>query len=127
MTATKFDVVGIGNAIVDVIARADDEFLRQHGLVKGAMTLIDSSRAEALYAAMGPGTEVSGGSAANTLAGVASIGARAGYIGKVAADGLGDVFRHDIRAANVAFATPPARSGPRPLPPAPIDLPRPSE
>lgn len=112
MTATKFDVVGIGNAIVDVIARADDEFLRQHGLIKGAMTLIDAERADALYAAMGPGSEVSGGSAANTVAGVASAGARAGYIGKVAADGLGDVFRHDIRAANVAFATPPARSGP---------------
>jgi len=112
MANANLDVVGIGNAIVDVISRTDDAFLATHGLVKGAMTLIDAPRAEALYAAMGPGTEISGGSAANTMVGVAALGARAGYIGKVRADQLGDVFRHDVRAAGVTFATPPARSGP---------------
>jgi sugar/nucleoside kinase (ribokinase family) len=112
MAAANLDVVGIGNAIVDVIARADEGFLATHALVKGAMTLIDAERAETLYAAMGPGIEISGGSAANTVVGVAAIGARAGYIGKVCADQLGDVFRHDVRAAGVAFTTPPARGGP---------------
>ncbi|MBL8837795.1 MAG: adenosine kinase [Alphaproteobacteria bacterium] len=112
MATANFDVVGIGNAIVDVIARTDDAFLATHGLVKGAMTLIDAARAETLYAAMGPGIEVSGGSAANTVVGVAALGATAGYIGKVCADQLGDVFRHDVRAAGVSFSTPPARSGP---------------
>ncbi len=112
MAAANLDVVGIGNAIVDIIARADDAFLATHALVKGAMTLIDAERAETLYAAMGPGIEISGGSAANTVVGVAAIGARAGYIGKVCADQLGDVFRHDVRAAGVSFNTPPARGGP---------------
>ncbi len=105
------DVVGIGNAIVDVVAQADEAFLAAHGLVKGAMTLIDMERSEALYRAMGPGRETSGGSAANTLAGVASFGGRAGFIGKVAADQFGAVFRHDIRAVGVSFDTPPAASG----------------
>lgn len=112
MAATELDVVGIGNAIVDVLAKVDDGFLETHALTKGAMTLIDAARAEALYSAMPPGVECSGGSAANTMVGVASLGARGGYIGKICADQLGDVFRHDVRAAGVKFATPPARSGP---------------
>jgi sugar/nucleoside kinase (ribokinase family) len=112
MAQTDFDVVGIGNAIVDVLAKSDDSFLTGNRLTKGAMTLIDSARAEVLYAAMGPAIECSGGSAANTMAGIASLGGRAGYIGKIAADQLGDVFRHDIRSAGVTFATPPAKSGP---------------
>src|SRR6185503_1644109 len=91
------DVVGIGNAIVDVFSAADDDLLARLGLKKGAMTLIDTARSEALYSAMGPGKEISGGSAANTLAGVASFGGKAGFIGKVAADQLGGIFRHDIQ------------------------------
>jgi sugar/nucleoside kinase (ribokinase family) len=112
MAQTDFDVVGIGNAIVDVLTKADDAFLTGNRLVKGAMTLIDSAKAEILYAAMGPAIECSGGSAANTMAGIASLGGRGGYIGKVAADQLGDVFRHDIRSVGVTYATPPAKSGP---------------
>jgi sugar/nucleoside kinase (ribokinase family) len=112
MAQTDFDVVGIGNAIVDVLAKADDAFLAGNRLTKGAMTLIDSAKAEVLYAAMGPAIECSGGSAANTMAGIASLGGRAGYVGKIAADQLGDVFRHDIRSAGVTYATPPAKSGP---------------
>jgi sugar/nucleoside kinase (ribokinase family) len=112
MAQTDFDVVGIGNAIVDVLAKADDAFLAGNRLTKGAMTLIDAAKAEVLYAAMGPAIECSGGSAANTMAGIASLGGRAGYIGKIAADQLGDVFRHDIRSAGVTYATPPAKSGP---------------
>ncbi len=107
-----YDVLGIGNAIVDVIARTEDDFLVKHGMSKGAMTLIDEPRAEAIYAAMGPATEISGGSAANTIAGVASFGARAAFVGKVKDDTLGKVFGHDIRAAGVAFATPIAADGP---------------
>jgi sugar/nucleoside kinase (ribokinase family) len=103
MDETRFDVVGIGNAMVDVIAHADDAFLRTHDLVKGAMTLIDADRAEELYARIPPAVEVSGGSAGNTIAGLASLGGRAAYIGKVCDDQLGRVFRHDIRAAGVAF------------------------
>jgi sugar/nucleoside kinase (ribokinase family) len=99
-------VVGIGNAIVDVLAHADDAFLARHGLAKGTMALIDSGRATALYAAMGPGIEISGGSAANTIAGVASLGGKAGYIGKLGGDELGRIFRHDIKANGVAFETP---------------------
>jgi sugar/nucleoside kinase (ribokinase family) len=112
MAQTDFDVVGIGNAIVDVLAKADDAFLTGNRLTKGAMTLIDSARAEVLYAAMGPAIECSGGSAANTMAGIASLGGRGGYIGKIAADQLGDVFRHDIRSVGVTYATPPAKAGP---------------
>jgi sugar/nucleoside kinase (ribokinase family) len=103
MDETRFDVVGIGNAMVDVIAHADDAFLKTHDLVKGAMTLIDAERAEELYARIPPAVEVSGGSAGNTIAGVASLGGRAAYIGKVCDDQLGRVYRHDIRAAGVAF------------------------
>ncbi|HJQ59625.1 MAG TPA: adenosine kinase [Vineibacter sp.] len=111
MTAS-YDVLGIGNAIVDVLARTDDEFLRLNRLAKGAMSLIDAERAEALYQTMRGSVEVSGGSCANTMAGVASLGGKAAYVGKVGDDGLGWTFRHDIRAAGVAFDTPAATSGP---------------
>jgi sugar/nucleoside kinase (ribokinase family) len=96
-------VVGVGNALVDVISLESDEFIVEHGLVKGAMTLIDPERAEVLYAAMGPGIEMSGGSAANTLAGLASLGGRGGFVGRVRDDQLGAVFAHDIRAVGVEF------------------------
>src|SRR5262245_37778596 len=99
MTSTRYDVLGIGNAIVDVIARADEDFLLKQGMRKGSMTLIDEARAEAIYDAMGPAVEMSGGSAANTIVGLASFGARAAFVGKVKDDGLGRVFGHDIRAA----------------------------
>src|ERR1041385_7480001 len=99
MPTTQYDILGIGNAIVDVIARAEDDFLIKHGMNKGAMALIDERRAEAIYASMGPAIEVSGGSGANTIAGVASFGARAAFIGKVKDDELGRAFAHDIRAA----------------------------
>jgi len=112
MTAPRFDVLGIGNAIVDVIARAEDDFLIQQNMQKGSMSLIDEDRAQAIYDAMGPATESSGGSAANTIAGVASFGARAAFVGKVRNDGLGQVFAHDIRALKVAFDTPQATDGP---------------
>jgi sugar/nucleoside kinase (ribokinase family) len=112
MVSTQFDVLAIGNAIVDVLARTDDAFLVQHKMHKGTMRLIDEVQAAKLYDAMGPAVEISGGSAANTVVGVASLGARAGFIGKVKNDGLGRVFAHDIRAAGVSFATPPASAGP---------------
>ena len=108
---TTLDVVGIGNAIVDVLVHADDAFLAEHGLTKGAMALVDAARAEFLYARMGPGVEVSGGSAANTLAGLAALGGRAAFIGKVRDDQLGSVFVHDIRASGVRFDTAAAASG----------------
>src|SRR5260370_31800887 len=112
MAAATLDVVGIGNAIVDVLAHAHDGFLHKHGLAKGTMTLIDAARADALYAVMGPGIEASGGSAGNTMAGIASLGGRGAYIGKVRNDQLGEVFRHDMTPIGVAFATAPATSGP---------------
>jgi len=102
------DVLAIGNAIVDVFAQTDDDFLARHGLVKGSMTLVEGERAEAIYADMGPGIEVSGGSAANTAAGVASLGATAAFIGKVRDDQLGHVYRHDLRAFGVDFDVPAA-------------------
>lgn len=105
------DVIGVGNAIVDVIANVSDAFLTEHGLVKGAMTLIDTDRATSLYGAMPPGIEASGGSAANTMAGVASLGGRAAYIGKVRDDQLGEVFRHDTQSGGVAFDVPAATDG----------------
>ena len=108
----QFDVVGIGNAIVDVIAQADDAFLSKNSLNKGLMTLIDADRADELYGRMGPGKEVSGGSCANTMAGIAALGGKAAYIGKVRDDQLGQVFRHDIRASGVAFDSAPATDGP---------------
>jgi sugar/nucleoside kinase (ribokinase family) len=106
-----YDVVGIGNAIVDVIARCDDVFLAQQGLNKGGMALVDADRALTLYAHMGPGTEMSGGSAANTIAGIASLGGKCAYIGKVRDDELGEVFQHDIRAAGVSYKVPLAKDG----------------
>jgi sugar/nucleoside kinase (ribokinase family) len=112
MTSAAYDVLGIGNAIVDVITRSDDAFLARHELTKGSMMLIDEKRAEALYAAMGPGIEVSGGSCGNTMAGVASFGGKGAYIGKVRNDQLGTVFGHDLRAIGVSFATPAASAGP---------------
>jgi sugar/nucleoside kinase (ribokinase family) len=102
------DVLAVGNAIVDVLAATPEDLLASQGLVKGTMALVDHDRAERLYAAMGPGMESSGGSAANTAAGVASLGGSAGFVGKVAADELGQVFTHDIRAAGVEFVTPPS-------------------
>ena len=112
MTSARYDVLGIGNAIVDVIARTEDKFLVDHAMTKGSMTLIDEERATRIYEAMGPAVEISGGSAANTVVGLASFGGRAAFVGKVRDDGLGDVFAHDIRAAGVAFDTPPAFEGP---------------
>jgi len=111
MTQPSLDVAGIGNAIVDVIAHAEDSFLVDHALNKGAMTLIDPERAEALYAAMGVGVEVSGGSAANTMVGLALMGGAAGYVGKISEDTLGGVFGHDMAAAGVRFETTPSSAG----------------
>lgn len=99
----EFDVVGIGNALVDVIAHADEDFIRRESLVKGAMTLIETERAVSLYKALGSAVEMSGGSAANTMCGVASFGGRAAYIGKVHDDDLGQVFGHDLRAVGITF------------------------
>jgi len=109
MTAPRLDVLAIGNAIVDVIADADDQFLASQGLIKGSMRLIDEAEAERLYDAMGPGRELSGGSAANTAAGVAALGLEAGFIGQVADDQLGTIYKHDIESVGVDFLTP-ARS-----------------
>jgi sugar/nucleoside kinase (ribokinase family) len=111
MADKTYDVVGIGNAIVDIIARCDDAFLSKHDLAKGFMRLIDAEEAARLYAAMGPATERSGGSAANTIAGLASFGAEVGFIGRVAADQFGGIFRHDIRSLGVAYDTDPATDG----------------
>ncbi len=112
MTAPRYDVLGIGNAIVDVIARAEDDFLVAQGMHKGTMALIDEARAEKIYQAMGPAVESSGGSAANTIVGVASFGGRAAFVGKVKDDELGRAFAHDIRSARVAFDVKPAGDGP---------------
>jgi sugar/nucleoside kinase (ribokinase family) len=103
---TRFDVVGIGNALVDVIAPADDDFLEKFDLVKGAMTLVETERAVELYGALDRAVEMSGGSAANTVCGIASLGGRAAYIGKVNGDDLGEVFGHDMRALGVTFHRP---------------------
>jgi len=112
MSQARYDVVGIGNAIVDVLSQARPDFLARHQLAPGSMTLIDDARAEALYQEMGPGMEMSGGSAANTMAGIASLGGRGAYIGKVKNDHLGGVFRHDLKAASVAFDTTALAEGP---------------
>ena len=112
MPSTKYDVLGIGNAIVDVIARTEEDFLLKQGMNKGTMALIDEPRAQAIYDAMGPAIETSGGSAANTIVGLSSLGSRSAFIGKVKDDVLGKAFTHDIRAAGVAFTTPPAAAGP---------------
>jgi fructokinase len=111
MTAPALDILGIGNAIVDVLARAEDAFIAAQGMAKGGMTLIDATTAERIYAAMGPGVESSGGSAGNTCAVAAALGARVGYLGKVADDALGQVFAHDIRAAGVRFPSRPLAGG----------------
>jgi sugar/nucleoside kinase (ribokinase family) len=108
----ELDVVGVGNALVDVVSHADDAFLEREGLVKGTMQLVDEARARRLYAAMGPAIEISGGSAANTVVGVASFGGRAHYVGKVRDDQLGEVFTHDLRSVGVGYATPAATAGP---------------
>jgi hypothetical protein len=108
----SLDVVGIGNAIVDVLVQTDDAFLTQHSLQKGGMALIDELQAEALYTASGPGLETSGGSVANTMVGIAQLGGRAGFIGRVKDDQLGGIFSHDIRAVGAPLT-------PRPPPVAP--------
>lgn len=112
MQPVRYDVLAIGNAIVDVIAHASDDFLAQEGMAKGGMTLIDEDSAERIYAAMGPGMEISGGSGGNTIAGVAAFGGRGAFVGKVRDDALGDIYRHDLRAIGVAFDTPATTSGP---------------
>ncbi len=109
---TGYDVLTIGNAIVDIIARTEDDFLVGNGIIKGAMNLIDAERAELLYSRMGPAVEASGGSAGNTAAGVASLGGRSAYFGKVANDHLGRIFIHDIHAQGVAFDTKPLEATP---------------
>lgn len=111
MAERKFDVVGIGNAIVDIIARCEDSFLSKHDLAKGFMKLVGAEEAAQLYEAMGPAIERSGGSAANTIAGLASFGSECGFIGRVASDQFGGIFRHDIRSLGVAFETPPSLDG----------------
>ncbi|MGH6943359.1 MAG: adenosine kinase [Geminicoccaceae bacterium] len=108
----RLDVLGLGNAIVDVVASADDRLLERLGLTKGAMHLVELDRIAELYAAMGPAVEISGGSCANTMAALASLGAKVAYVGKVRRDQLGEVFAHDIRATGVEFRTPPLQSGP---------------
>jgi sugar/nucleoside kinase (ribokinase family) len=110
MTEARYDVIAIGNAIVDVMARCEDELIEELGLHHGGMTLVDAARANELYAAMGPARESSGGSAANTLAGLAALGAQCAFIGQVAGDQMGEVFTHDIRAVGIDFDTP-ARAG----------------
>ena len=112
MSATRYDVVGIGNAIVDVLSHSDDDFLARQKMPKGSMSLIDEKRAEAIYNAMGPVIECSGGSAANTIVGVAMLGGKAAFIGKVKDDELGHTFARDIRASGVAYTTPLATEGP---------------
>jgi sugar/nucleoside kinase (ribokinase family) len=109
---SQYDVLCIGNAIVDIIARCDEAFLAQNGIVKGAMNLIDTERAELLYSRMGPAIEASGGSAGNTAAGVASFGGRSAFFGKVSKDHLGHIYTHDIRAQGVAFDTRPLEGTP---------------
>ena len=109
---SRLDVVGIGNALVDVLSHEHDDFVAAHELEKGAMALIDTARAEQLYEAMGPGAEISGGSAANSMVGIASFGGTSAFIGRVSDDQLGAVFGHDIRAAGVEFTSQPAPGGP---------------
>ncbi|MBA3447873.1 MAG: adenosine kinase [Pseudaminobacter sp.] len=109
---SQYDVLCIGNAIVDIIAQCDEAFLAENGIIKGAMNLIDMDRAELLYSRMGPAIEASGGSAGNTAAGIASLGGRAAFFGKVSRDQLGDIYYHDIRAQGVAFDTEPLAGEP---------------
>src|SRR6476660_6467874 len=107
MAEAKFDVLGIGNAIFDVLVQTDEKFLVDHGMTKGGMSLIDEARAASLYRDVGPATEMSGGSAANTIVGIANFCARAAYVGKVKDDQIGNLYSHDIRAAGVAYDTRP--------------------
>ncbi len=112
MAAATFDILAIGDALVDVIASSDDAFLTAHRLPKGSMQLVTPAEADALYAAMGVAREMSGGSAANSMAGIAAMGGRAAFIGQVAADQFGEVFAHDMKAQGVHFATPALKGGP---------------
>jgi sugar/nucleoside kinase (ribokinase family) len=112
MNSAKYDVLGIGNALFDILVRVDDNFLTDHGMAKGSMALIDEARAASIYSDMGPATEVSGGSAANTIVGVAQLGARSAYVGKIKDDQIGRLYAHDIRSAGVAFDTAAATDGP---------------
>src|SRR6202161_2584667 len=112
MAEAKYDVLGIGNAIFDVLVQAEDGFLTAHGMTKGGMALSDEARAGSIYRDMGAAVEMSGGSAANTIVGIANLGARAAYVGKVRDDQIGRLYTHDIRAAQVAFETKPASGGP---------------
>jgi sugar/nucleoside kinase (ribokinase family) len=112
MADARYDVLGIGNAIFDVLVQTDEGFLGRHGMTKGGMALIDEARAASIYGDMGPATEMSGGSAANTIVGLANLGARAAYVGKVKDDQIGRLYSHDIRAAGVAFETKAAPGGP---------------
>jgi sugar/nucleoside kinase (ribokinase family) len=112
MRPSALNVVGVGNAIVDVLAQADDAFLAAHDIPKGGMILIDEARAKSIYDAMAPGVEVSGGSAANSIACVASLGGKGGFVGKIATDALGEIFRHDLTALGVAFDAPALATGP---------------
>jgi sugar/nucleoside kinase (ribokinase family) len=112
VTSTSLDVVAIGDAIVDVISTADEAFLDEHGLPKGGMQLLTTDQADELYAAMGPGREISGGSAANSMAGAAALGLNAAFVGQVANDQLGDIFAHDMVSLGVRFETPPLASPP---------------
>ena len=112
MTSTFLDIVAIGDAIVDVIATADDAFLATRGLPKGGMQLLTTREADDLYSAMGPAREISGGSAANSMAGAASLGLRAAFVGQVANDQLGEIFKHDMHSLGVRFETPALPSPP---------------
>jgi sugar/nucleoside kinase (ribokinase family) len=111
MTAARFDVTGIGNAIVDIIGRCDEAYLSDIGATKGAMSLVDAERIKKIYTGMGPAVEISGGSAANTIAGIASFGGRPAFIGTVANDEFGRIFTHDIRSIGVTFTAPPVTNG----------------
>lgn len=112
MTSAALDVIGVGNAIVDVLAKADDAFLKTHEIPKGGMILIDEDQARKIYADMAPGVEISGGSAANSIACIASFGGKGGFVGKVSDDALGEIFRHDLHAMDVEFETKPLGDGP---------------
>ena len=112
MAGHDIDVVGVGNAIVDVLAKADDAFLATHSIPKGGMILIDETQAADIYGAMAPGVEISGGSAANSIACIASLGGKGGFVGKVSKDALGDIFRHDLQSMGVTFDAPPLADGP---------------
>lgn len=112
MPQHALDVVGVGNAIVDILAQADEAFLEAQAIPKGGMLLIDEERARAIYSRMAPGVEISGGSAANSIACIASLGGKAGFVGKVSKDNLGEIYRHDLRAIGVTFDTDPLESGP---------------